>query len=146
MKGLNFETVIKWLTYLAERRNETGLQITTTFVKTTQSEEDIEAYYQYWERLGVVVGINELHSRGGFLVGVGSEKRTRMSCSIFNSRLFVAGNGDILACCNDLDGQSKLGTIGIDSLGSILGKKMTMIADEKLFPMCKMCNDHNVLP
>lgn len=142
MRGLDFESVMHWMTYLAERHMETGLQISLTYLKDTQTEREIEEYCQYWKQLGVQVGEIMLHNRGGFLDTPGDfKKRQRKRCSLFNTRLFVAGNGDVLACCQDLDGQSKLGTIGKDSLHSILVKKKAMIEKEQLFPMCAKCND-----
>ncbi len=146
MLGLNFDSVIRWMTYLAERHTDTGLQISMTYVKAIQTDREIEEYYKYWNRLGVQVGELKQHNRGGFLNCSGSLKnRERKRCSVFNTRLFIAANGDVLACCQDLDGQSKLGTIGIDSLHSILVKKMIMIKNEKLFPMCAKCNDASAL-
>ena len=145
MKNLDFQAVLHWMNYLAQRKHETGLQITATFVKLTQSDVEIEEYSEYWRQLGVAVGMNELHNRGGSLdCASAQENLLRRSCSIFNTRLFVAANGDVLACCNDLDGQSRLGTIGVDSLETILAKKMDMIQNMKLFPMCIKCNDSNV--
>jgi len=146
MRGLNFESVMHWMTYLAERKMETGLQISVTYVRNTQTDLEIEEYFQFWKSLSVQVGELKQHNRGGFLDCSGSLiKRGRKRCSIFNTRLFVAANGDVLACCQDLDGQSRLGTIGIDSLHSILAKKMIMIENEQLFPMCAKCNDAGAL-
>lgn len=137
------ESVIRWMTYLAERRKEFDLDVSVSIVRTTQTTQEVEEYRHFWRGIGVSVCERKVHNRGGFLDRGESHEATtnRSGCGLFNSRLFVAGNGDILACCHDLDGQSRLGTIGMDSLLPILVKKLKMAEEKKLFPMCAKCND-----
>lgn len=142
MRGPSFDSVMHWIKYLAEKQYETGIKVTVTYVRTTQTDKELEEYYQFWKKLGIQVGELRLHNRGGFLENVGSgEKRERTRCSLFNRRLFVAANGDVLSCCQDLDGQSRLGTIGIDPLPLILERKMDRIMNGRLYPMCAKCTD-----
>ena len=140
--GAQFESVMHWMKYLAEKKAETGLQLSVSYVRTTQTDKEIEEYRDYWNNLGVFVGENKLHSRGGNLYqDVSNEKQIVKRCSLFDNRLFVAANGDVLACCQDLDGQSKLGTIGIDSLQSILVRNIARRQKGRMYPMCANCND-----
>lgn len=147
MRGPNFDSVMRWMTYLAERKCETGLQVHVTYIRTIQTDHEIEEYLNFWHKLGVQAYETKLHNRGGFLDVIGAdETRPRESCSLFNSRLFVAANGEVLACCHDLDGQSQIGKIGIDSLHSILNRKIDLINERRLFQMCSKCNDKAAVP
>lgn len=137
----SFDRVVGWMSYLAKNNNGKVFSVST--VINGQSLDEIEEYRLFWEKIGVNVSAREIHNRGGFLKkeeGL-EEIAVRNGCGLFNSRLFVAGNGDVLACCHDLDGQSKLGTIGVDSLLSILDKKRKLAEEKQLFPMCSFCND-----
>jgi sulfatase maturation enzyme AslB (radical SAM superfamily) len=139
----NFQSVIHWMTYLAEKKKAAGIEISVTMVRTTQTDSEVSSYRDFWEHRSVHVSERKVHNRGGFLEGAEPQETAiqRVGCGLFNSRLFVAGNGDLLACCHDLDGQSKLGTIGTDTLYSVLSSKKDMISRKKLFPMCFKCND-----
>jgi MoaA/NifB/PqqE/SkfB family radical SAM enzyme len=144
--GGQYDAVMYWMRYLAEKRWETGLQVTVTYVRTTQTDEELSEYYAYWNSLGIKVGENRLHSRGGNLYREGRPQgRMVRRCSLFETRLFVAANGDVLACCQDLDGASRLGTIGAEPLSTILQRKKSRIAEGILYPMCAGCDDCNVI-
>ena len=142
MSGARFEPVMHWMKYLAEKKCETGLQLTVTFVRTTQTDEEVREYSDFWNNLGVSVGECLQHSRGGFLseAGAAGDRKVRR-CHLFETRLFVAANGDVLACCQDLNGQSKLGTIGVDPLSVILARKQAKIKTGVMYPMCASCTD-----
>jgi wyosine [tRNA(Phe)-imidazoG37] synthetase (radical SAM superfamily) len=144
MPGARFETVMRCLKYLAEKRWETGFQLTVTYVRMDQTDEEIQEYNEFWHSLKVQTAELELHNRGGFLdLAKTAEPCYVKRCLLFEQRLFVAANGDVLACCQDLDGRSKLGTLGIDSLNSILERKKARIVGKRFFQMCEPCNDKN---
>lgn len=144
MRGARFEQVMRWMKYLAERRWETGLQVIVTYVRIDQSEEEVAEFRHFWGRLGIPVVESRLHSRGGHLDREKMVKGREVArCSLFDNRLFVAANGDVLACCQDLDGKSRIGNIGVDPLPVILERKLERIAEARLYPMCCWCNDGN---
>jgi MoaA/NifB/PqqE/SkfB family radical SAM enzyme len=142
MGNRHFQSVVHWMTYLAERKKSAGLEVSVTIVRTTQTDQEVQEYRNFWERRSVCVSERKVHNRGGFLdSGDSLEIKNRFGCALFNARLFVAGNGDILACCHDLDGLSCLGTIGVQFLSAMLSAKTEMVRKQQLFPMCAKCND-----
>ncbi len=97
------------------------------------------------------LGIQEMlfamcHNRGGYLgdpcicdtplppAGAGR-------CDIFADTLYLAWNGDVLACCHDLEGMGRIGNLAEEQLDTILSKKERMVGEGVRFPMCATCND-----
>lgn len=142
MRGPDFDNVVKWLTYIAQNTTETGIQVFVTYVRTDQLDREIEEMMAFWHSRYINVSELKLHNRGGFLFDGAERQHARKRCSLFNTRTFIAANGEVLACCHDLDGQSRLGTIGQDSLVSILDRKIEMAHENRLFPMCNNCTEY----
>lgn len=141
MVGVEHDNVLRWLNYLAENGRCDGIKIATTCVVTDQDEKELQELRSYWGKRGVSFEEGQLHNRGGFLGEAGTAERWHQQCMLFNSRIFIAGNGDLLACCNDIDGSTKLGSIVEQSLQEILLKKIEVVKSRKLFSICSRCND-----
>ena len=62
-------------------------------------------------------------------------------CDIFADTLFVAWNGQVLACCHDLEGKGRVGDLVTENLGDVLDRKRRVIRQGLWFPMCENCND-----
>jgi hypothetical protein len=62
-------------------------------------------------------------------------------CDIFDNTLFLAWNGDVLACCHDLDGVAKLGNLVTDDIADLDQLKSGLRGKGAIFAMCAACND-----
>lgn len=62
-------------------------------------------------------------------------------CGLFPKINFITWNGDILACCQDLDGSTKIGNIKDLSLKQLAIEKYEMIIEGSWFNICKHCDD-----
>jgi hypothetical protein len=86
------------------------------------------------------------HNRGGYLedataCDAGFLPVGRERCDIFADTLFVAWNGDVLACCHDLAGEGKIGSLCSESIQAIVQERQRLLAQGLPFPMCEKCND-----
>lgn len=141
MPGLKHENVANWLAYLALNRSNSGINVAATCVVNEQTEDEITKLKDYFKWLNVPLHLARIHNRGGFFSGAGSSTGVRKHCMLFNTRVFIAANGDLLACCSDIDASTKLGNIASQSLKEILLKKINRIESGHLFAICHKCND-----
>lgn len=146
MGGLAIECAddnIRRLVGMAEGRTRVAANVSVTpYTRSHLSETRARLH-----DLGVAeVGFSLCHNRGGYLddplacdtnhLPVGPER-----CDIFADTLFVAWNGDVLACCHDLEGLGRLGSLVDDRLADIIDKRRAALEGGLSFPMCRDCND-----
>ena len=79
------------------------------------------------------------HSRGGNLYYPTSEKIH--ICGLFPKIVFVTWNGDVLSCCQDLSGSTKLGNLIHQKLSVIKQRKKMVIESNDWFDLCSYCDD-----
>jgi hypothetical protein len=146
MGGLSIERAdanIRELVRAAEGRTQVAANVSVT-PRTRSHLPEIRARLR---DLGVTqVGFSLCHGRGGHLndpaaCDTGSLPVGQERCDIFEDTLFVAWNGDVLACCHDLAGLGRLGSLVEDRLGDIVEKRRAVLERGLPFPMCKECND-----
>lgn len=144
MKGLKQSTVYRWLSYLVSNRKPGGIQVAATCVVNGQATEEIRQLRVCLAKIGVPLVENRIHNRGGFLDLPGNKHHNvRRRCLLFSTRTFVAANGDILACCHDLDGSTKLGNIVEQRLDDIVVKKQESVEAGRLYSICQLCSDES---
>ncbi len=141
MQGVNHSNILYWLNYLAENARKNDLKLSISYVQSGQDVSESLKLREYWTTRGVRVFENILHNRGGTLDDNRGVPKERQQCLLFNSRVFIAANGDLLACCNDLDASTSIGNISLNSLKEILARKWRIIESHKLFSVCRYCND-----
>jgi len=117
------------------------VNVTATFEPGVQGHRPaIEALCR---DLGIGFFPRFLHHRGGALAGgpEATAARRGLGCGIFARCTFVTWEGDVLACCNDLSGATRLGNIEDTSYSAILEKKAKIIERRRFFPSCAACDD-----
>lgn len=62
-------------------------------------------------------------------------------CGLFNARSFVSWDGNLLACCHDVHGDTVIGSLFSDSLDALITRKLTIIAEQRFFPICMSCDE-----
>ncbi len=146
MGGLDLEKVEQRIQDLV-RLSKGKTQVMANVSVTKQTRPHLAAIKARLHRLGVrQVTFSLCHSRGGHLkdasicdtpipeIGDGR-------CDIFAGTLFVAWNGQVLACCHDLGGEGVIGDLVTEEVETILGKRQQIMETGVRFPMCKECND-----
>ena len=146
MGGLSFQRAQAHLQDLVQRA--TGrIKIMANVSVTQQTRSQLKEIRRYLENIGVSeVNFSLCHSRGGHLKdrGICTTLMPPISlerCDVFHDTLFVAWNGDVLACCQDLDGVARLGNLVTDSLVGIDQFKSSLQGKGAAFAMCAECND-----
>ncbi|MHC5036736.1 MAG: radical SAM/SPASM domain-containing protein [Planctomycetota bacterium] len=143
MAGADFRTVIRNLRGWARERPE-GL---TTFLSVTLCEENADerdALEAFAGEMRFIPFLRKMHGRGGALyvpppVPAGGSSPWR--CGLFAKVTFIAWNGDLLACCNDPSGATRLGSIGETGFEALQREKRRRIAEEEGFDGCGLCDD-----
>lgn len=89
------------------------------------------------------------HSRGGNLQDSSicdTPASTLLErCDIFATTTFVAWNGSVLACCQDLAGVGVLGDLAQMTIDELAMKRARVLEEGVHFPMCPDCDDLNRL-
>ena len=140
MKNSCFSTVIQNLQYLAKIKTP---DLTVKLAVTVQREnrDDVEKIQMLAAKLGFEVFLRNRHSRSGALALDGGSKVNLPGCGILPKVTFIAANGDVLSCCQDLAGKFVLGNIGRDAFEDIVAAKKHVIDQDSWFPICKHCDD-----
>lgn len=145
MANLDFERTqgaVRRLAALAD--GSLHLQANVTVSKLTQDE--LPAIQQCLNEMGIEDIVYSLcHSRGGqFHDSVICDylpppPTTR--CDLFADNTFVAWDGSVLACCQDLGGIAVLGDLMEMSMEELDSKRATILKEGVGFPMCPECDD-----
>jgi sulfatase maturation enzyme AslB (radical SAM superfamily) len=141
MKNGSFSTVMNNLQYLAKRKTP---ELTIKLAVTVQKEniDDIENIQALAAKLGFGVFLRNRHSRGGACAVNNSNQLVNLpGCGILPKVTFIAANGDVLSCCQDLAGKFVLGNINLNTFEEVLKEKKRIIDQDDWFPICKRCDD-----
>ena len=142
MQGGNFKKVIANLEYLS-RIKPTDLILQISILNQLIDENAKKQLIQFAENRGISIFYKNIHSRGGNLelMNYASMQQKNDVCGLFPKINFITWNGDVLACCQDLDGSTKIGNIKDLSRADIAIEKYNIICDDSWFNICKQCDD-----
>jgi hypothetical protein len=94
----------------------------------------------------VRAGMTDCHGRGGNLAasdlyvprdrGLPSGR-----CGLFAFHTFVTWQGDVLACCHDLTGETRLGNLPEEGVQEIGNRKAETIKVGRMFELCGRCDE-----
>ena len=149
MRGLEYETTVNGLMELLAAARGTRLQVFLNITEMDENRDEIPALAAEWGRRGAQVVVNTLHNRGGFLKLEGLARRgssaTVARCGLMNSRLFISSEGEVLSCCHDLTGDTRIGNLTSEPLTEILNRRLERIGRSALYPICGSCTDDSAL-
>ncbi len=121
-----------------------GLRVTGITTKINKNEH--EKFVNFWEEQGVRCNVTACHGRGGNLIesdiykpqsiGLESEK-----CGLFQFHTFVTWEGEVLACCHDLDGATRIGNLINDDVATIAERKRGTLKNHIPFTVCQQCDE-----
>ncbi len=144
MKGARFEKALEHLKYLSEVKPK-HLRVELAFTEQEKNAGEKESVKSFARDLDFGFQHNLLHSRGGHF-SHGYKPHTRDGpgpCAVFTRNHFITCEGDILACCHDLQGKTRLGNIKDISFTDLLDIKKSRIIKNRWFGICAKCDDTN---
>ena len=125
-------------------RGNVGLRVTgiITGINTGEQEE----YVSFWKERGVGSGMTVCHGRGGNLRVPGVYELQSFGlesgiCSLFQFHTFVTWEGEVLACCHDLTGSTRIGSLANDDVSVIAERKRKVLKNSMPFPVCGQCDE-----
>ena len=144
MQGGDFKKVIANLEYLSHIR-PADLIIQISILNQLIDEKSKKQLIKFAEKRRISIFFKNIHSRGGnldleFMNGPAIRQEDEV-CGLFPKINFITWKGDILACCQDLDGNTKIGNIKDLSLDELTVEKYNTICEGSWFDICKYCDD-----
>jgi sulfatase maturation enzyme AslB (radical SAM superfamily) len=148
MGGLDFEKARSHLNSAIRMSRGKEMKVAVNVTVTKQVQDRLPMLKDFLIQAGVdQILFSKCHSRAGHL-NAPHVCDTPMPppfwnsrCDIFANNLFVAWNGDVLSCCQDIDGQNVLGDLNVDDFGSIVQLKRSILDKGVNFNICRRCND-----
>jgi hypothetical protein len=125
-------------------REKVGLRVTGITTRINGNEQ--EPFSRFWEEHGVRCNVTACHGRGGSLresdiykpQSIGLETET---CGLFQFHTFVTWEGEVLACCHDLDGATRIGNLVNDDISKIAELKKKILKSAMPFTVCQQCDE-----
>jgi radical SAM protein with 4Fe4S-binding SPASM domain len=139
MPGSCLSTVAKNLKYLAKTKAN-NLIVKLAVTLQDKNKNELPAIRKFADSLDFEVFVRNLHSRAETTFQKGFLDLPN-GCGIFSKVTFVASDGHILSCCQDLGKQFILGHILQDSFVDILTKKKRIVKNNDWFLNCSQCDD-----
>ncbi|PKL48952.1 MAG: hypothetical protein CVV42_08125 [Candidatus Riflebacteria bacterium HGW-Riflebacteria-2] len=125
---------------VAARGSARGIIITA--VRTTDDPTEPAETLAFWQQKGLLVRIQQCHSRGGNLHGqTTTEARRITSCGLFATHSFITWQGLLLACCHDLAGATAVADLRQLSLDQAAAAKIEILQKPMPWPICANCDE-----
>jgi hypothetical protein len=143
--NVSFEDALKRAGELIDlARGNVGLRVTGLITRI--NSEELEEYVSFWKGLGVSSGMTACHGRGGNLMypDIYESKSFGLEsgrCGLFQFHTFVTWEGEVLACCHDLTGVTRIGNLVHDDAFVIAKIKRQILKDSMPFSVCGQCDE-----
>jgi hypothetical protein len=62
-------------------------------------------------------------------------------CGLFQFHTFVTWEAEVLACCHDLTGATRIGNLIDDDVSVIAERKQNILKSSMPFPVCRQCDE-----
>ncbi len=143
--GISLEDALELTKILVEKaRNKIGIRI-SGILTGLNSDESI-SFINFWKSKKVNAFMAKCHSRGGNLRDStiyspeNVEKINNHQCSLYKFHTFIDWQGQVLACCHDLTGETEIENIkhGWDVIQREKGK---FLKQNPFFNLCKKCDE-----
>ncbi len=142
---ITFEDAMRLTQELANlSRGKVGFRIAGISTEINSNEQN--EYVRFWKKLDISANMNACHGRGGNLknsdiyelkaYGLDSGR-----CGLFQFHSFVTWEADVLACCHDLTGTTRIGNLIDDDVSVIVERKQKILEDAMPFSVCRRCDE-----
>ncbi len=140
-----FEDALKRTMELADQsRGKVGLRIAGITTKINSDEQ--KEYVKFWKERDIRADMTTCHGRGGNLNDSDIYKLKASGldsgmCGLFQFHTFVTWEADVLACCHDLTGDTRIGNLIKDDFSVIVERKQDILKEAMTFPVCRQCDE-----
>ncbi|MBN1419582.1 MAG: radical SAM protein [Planctomycetes bacterium] len=105
-----------------------------------------EEFERFWKDRGVAARVFPCHSRGGNLrdpdvLATTAPPGLNAPCGLLARHAFVTWEGDLLACCHDLAGETRIGNLAREELAELAERKAKLAARVPPFDLCRRCDE-----
>ena len=136
MSGARFDEVMRGLELASNILPSTTTRRITAVL---EDEREVEGLQNLANSLGWELFVRHTHSRAGALRTCSASDTS--GCGIFAKVHFVTWKGELLACCQDLTGSTRMGTLWSHRFQNLVQLKRKTIV-EGLWPdLCASCDD-----
>jgi hypothetical protein len=142
VKGGSYEEVsekVLGMVTLCEGR----IVLALNFTVTPWNRRETRSFASYWKQRGVShINFSRCHNRGGHFQGPWQTSNSFSSstvsggCWTYRNALYVTWDGQLLACCNDLTGETQRGDLCGQGLRAIQDKEAKRKPSYKLCGRC----------
>ena len=143
VNGASYEDAVRKVEAIAPLC-EGRIVLALNFTVTPWNRQETREFASYWKGRGVShMNFSRCHNRGGhfqgFDQGSGPPSSGEMAegCWSFHNALYVTWEGQLLACCNDLTGETYRGDLRLLPLREILDLEGRR---EPFFAICEHCD------
>ena len=143
VKGGSFDDVVNRVQSILPVCENTIL-LALNFTVTPWNREEIRDFASYWRERGIShINFSLCHNRGGHFHGLSRASslpgsgRAPAGCWTYRNALYVTWDGRLLACCNDLTGETCRGDLRCTPLREIREKEK---GQEPLHEICLPCD------
>ena len=145
MKNLHFEQTVDAVHRL-RHLGGTQIELMANVTVSRLTRDQLPAIRNLLHDMGIEQVIySHCHHRGGSLnddnVCMPLPPAPDTRCDIFAGTMFVAWNGQVLACCHDLTNESLLGDLLHMPVDELVAKRRQIEEEGVYFPMCAECDD-----
>lgn len=146
MPDTDFEEAFEQVLMLREKCSAT---VRVSGILTSLNVNEEEEYRAFWNEYAIPAWVTKCHSRGanldaGLLPGRGERGLSNGICSLFRFHSFVSWEGDILACCHDLAGDTRISNVfALETYRELesLKSSLVMHGSRPPFPLCRKCDE-----
>jgi len=143
--SVSFDEALSTTRELIRRaRGRVGVRIAG--LRTRINRDEPEPWAAFWRSEGARAEMHECHGRGGNLAdselyqGAG-RGLAGGGCSLFVFHGFVTWEGDVLACCHDLTGETRIGNALRDGFAALAHRKASLAGRPLPFDLCRQCDE-----
>ncbi len=117
-------------------------------------------FIRFWKDRGVSARVSPCHSRGGNFTDrdiLGPQSRPRSTpnadghreetaelerpCGLFARHAFITWEGELLACCHDLTGDTVMGNLARENVSQLTVRKTALAQRVQPFALCAKCDE-----
>lgn len=115
-------------------------------VLTRLNPDEGPAYKDFWRQMGADAWVHTCHGRGGNLdaPGIYQPGETGLKtggCGLIGFHSFISWEGEMLACCHDLTGDTSLGNINTYDMAHMARRRAAIIKRHLPFEVCRRCDE-----
>lgn len=111
-----------------------------------EQQDERDAFVRFWKQKKVPLRVFDCHSRGGNLRDerlLGERRPTGLDrpCGLFARHAFISCRGELLACCHDLSGETRLGDLQREEIPLLAARKARLATRVPPFELCRRCDE-----